>query len=181
MSERGNQLSETAGRQIRELSYLLSLGSETSFSLPCSGREKLGDGTVGALAWHTADSYPRIAAFLQAINEADPARPGHPPVPRLDLADSHGPDRHADSAHDVATHVRDYTAAGQSVSGLLERLSATGDALSLLADLTDEQLETVPTAGSFKFCDGQRALEQVLSSLLKHQGHQIDAIRSALT
>jgi hypothetical protein len=28
--------------------------------LPCAGREKLGDGTVGAVAMHTADNYLRI-------------------------------------------------------------------------------------------------------------------------
>src|ERR1700731_4178583 len=180
MSERGNQLSQTAERQIRELSYLLTRRSETSFSLPCPGREKLGDGTIGALASHTTDNYLRIAAFLHATNEASPAQPGRARVPRLDLA-SHGTDRPADGGHDGGTHNRDYTAANRGVPDLLERLSAAGDALSVLADLTDEQLTAVPTAGSFRFCDGQRSLKQVTSSLLKHQGHQIDAIKSALT
>lgn len=179
MSECGNQLSETVARQIGELSYLLSRASETSFSLACPGREKLGDGTVGAVASHTADSYLRIVAFLQATNEASLARPGRQ-VPRLDPAGD-GPHRHADSGHDGGTHDRDSTATSRDVPGMLERLSAAGDALSLLADLTDEQLETVPTAGSFRFCDGTRTLKQVLSGLLKHQGHQIDAIKSALT
>jgi hypothetical protein len=39
-------------------------------------RETLGDGTVGALASHMADSYLRIAAILQATGEMSPARPG---------------------------------------------------------------------------------------------------------
>jgi hypothetical protein len=63
---------------------------------------------------------------------------------------------------------------------LLERLSTGREALSLLADLTDGQLDTVPPAGSFRFCDGQRTLGEVISGLLKHQRHQIDAVNSAL-
>jgi len=66
MSERGNQLLETADRQIGELIGLVSRGSEADLSRPCRGRDKLGNGTVGALASHTADSYLRIAAFLKA-------------------------------------------------------------------------------------------------------------------
>ncbi len=77
-------------------------------------------------------------------------------------------------------HGRDYMAENVDLPGLLERLSAGRDALSLLAGLTDEQLDTVPSAGSFRFCDGQRTLEQVVTSLLKHQGHQIDAVKAAV-
>ena len=73
MSERGDQLFETADGQISELMRLVSRVGETGLSLPCPGREKLGD---GALASHMADSYLRIAAFLQATDEMSPARTG---------------------------------------------------------------------------------------------------------
>jgi hypothetical protein len=76
MSERGTQLLETADGQISELMRLVSRVGETGLSLLCPGREKLGDGTVGALASHMADSYLRIAAFLQATDEMSPARTG---------------------------------------------------------------------------------------------------------
>jgi hypothetical protein len=76
MSERGNQLFETADGQISELMRLVSRVGETGLSLPCPSREKLGDGIVGALASHMADSYLRIAAFLQATDEMSPARTG---------------------------------------------------------------------------------------------------------
>ena len=76
MSERGRQLFETADGQISELMRLVSQVDETVLRLPCPGREKLGDGTVGALASHMADSYLRIAAFLQATDEMSPARTG---------------------------------------------------------------------------------------------------------
>jgi len=56
MSERGNQLFETADGQISELMRLVSRVGETGLSLPCPGL--------------------RIAAFLQATDEMSPARPG---------------------------------------------------------------------------------------------------------
>jgi hypothetical protein len=64
---------------------------------------------------------------------------------------------------------------------LLERLSAGRDAFNALAELTDGQLDTVPLASDMKFCDGQRTLEQIVTNLLNHQSHQLDAIKAALT
>jgi hypothetical protein len=49
-----------------------------------------------------------------------------------------------------------------------------------MAELTDDQLDSVPPVGSFRFCDGQRTLEQVVASLLKHQGRQVDAMKAAV-
>jgi hypothetical protein len=95
-----------------------------------------------------------MAAFLQAASGMPVARPG----------------RHGDHA-----------AQNMDLPGLLERLSSGRDALTLLTDLTDEQLDTVPPSRSFRFCDGQRTLEQVVASLLNHQGHQIDAVSAAVT
>jgi hypothetical protein len=78
-------------------------------------------------------------------------------------------------------HDGDYAADNVDLHDLLDLLSAGRDALSLLADLADERLDTVPPTGSFRFCDGQRTLEQVVASLFNHQGHQIDAIKAAVT
>ena len=52
---------------------------------------------------------------------------------------------------------------------------------SSLADLTEAQLDTVPPASEMKFCDGQRTLQQVVTNLLIHQSHQLDALRTAIT
>ena len=172
--------SSTADRQISRLIGLVSRVDETVLRLPCPGREKLGAGTVGALASHTADSYLRIAAVLQTTNEPSPARPGSDRVVRLLSARSHTPPCHADSGHNDGTYDRGYKAENVGLPGLIERLSTGREALSLLADLTDDQLDTMPSAGSLRFCDGQRTLAQVMSSLLKHQGHQIDVINSAV-
>ena len=155
MGERGAQLLEIAEGQISELASLLSTRGNAALTLPCPGRERLGDGTIGATALHTADSYRRIAAFLQ---ETVDARSGSYPA-------SHG--THS-RAHDV------------DLSRLLERLSEAQGALSALGGLSDEQLDAVPAASDMRFCDGQRTLEQVLISLLKHQRHQIDALKAAV-
>jgi hypothetical protein len=181
MSERGTQLLQIANGQINELIDLFSRRGATVLSLPCPGREKLGDGTVAALALHTADSYLRIAGFLQATSRMPVPGQSRHRIPRFLLARGHRPPRHGKGGRNEGTHDRDYTAENVDLPGLLERLSAGRDTLSLLADMTDEQLDTLPPAGSFRFCDGQRTLAQVVSGLLNHQGHQIDAMKAALT
>jgi hypothetical protein len=144
---RGAALLATATDQISELVGLLSTQGDAALMLPCPGRGKLGAGTVGATAAHTAGSYHRIAAFLEA------------PV------DEHGAEHRAENL---------------DIDDLLERLSSARAALALLGELTDEQLDGVPAASEMKFCDGRRTLEQILSSLLRHQRHQIDAVRAAV-
>jgi len=154
MSDRGSQLFETANGQISELQALLSTADQAVLRKPCPGREKLGDGTVAALAQHITDTYLRIADFAQGGTER-----GHVG------AAAHG---HADTAH-VA-----------DASELVGRLAAGRHALSTLAQMADEQLDTVPPTGQARFCDGQRTLEQVLSAMLRHQSRQIDALREAV-
>jgi len=179
MSERRIQLFDTADGQISELIGLFSKSGEAALSLRCPGREKLGDGTVAALALHTADSYLRIAGFLQATSRMPPAQPRSRRPPRLFRARGHSPPGHAEGGQDARRRDDDYTA--ENVPDLLKRLSTGREALRLMTELTDEQLDTAPPTGSFRFCDGQRTLEQVLASLLNHQGHQVDAMRAAVT
>jgi hypothetical protein len=185
MSARGIQLLEAANGQMSELIDLLSTRGESALRLPCSGREKLGDGTVAAVASHTAGRYQRIATFLQATSQPPDAhtrrRHGVHRIPRFRPSGSHAPRDHVDGSHNESVAHDDYCAETVDLRTLLERLSAGRDVLSLLADLTDEQLDAVPPAGSFRFCDGQRNLEQVMASLLKHQSHQIDALKAAVT
>jgi hypothetical protein len=49
VSARTEQLHATAEAQIDELIALMATLDEAALRLPCPGREKLGDGTVGAL------------------------------------------------------------------------------------------------------------------------------------
>jgi hypothetical protein len=179
MSERGTQLLETAVGQITELIGLLSRRGQAGLSLLCPGREKLGDGTVAALALHTADNYLRIAGFLEATSQLPPAQPDHQLSSRIPLAHGRTPRRGARGLHADCTHDGNYAAERADLPDLLERLSAGRDALSLLADLNDDQFDAAPPIGSFRFCDGQRTLEEVVASLLRHQAHQIEAITAA--
>ncbi len=182
MNERAERLLATADGQIAELIALLSAGGEAMLRLPCSGREKMGDSTVAACALHTADRYQQIAEFLRGADKAPgggSASKGAHRFPRFLLAGSHMTASHAERDRDHGGHDGGYTAESVDLDGLLERVAAARGALGVLAELTDDQLDTVPPADSFRFCDGERTLEQVVAGLLKHQGHQVDAIRAA--
>src|SRR5918993_5777237 len=52
---------------------------------------------------------------------------------------------------------------------VVDRLTAGKAPIGLLADLTDEQLDSVPPAGSSRFSDGCRTLEQVIDAVIAHQ------------
>jgi hypothetical protein len=150
MNERGARLLETVDGQICELIAILSPRDDAALRLPCPGREKLGDGTVAACAQHAADTYHRIARFA---------------------LEQRGAHAGADSHHHGAEVV--------TRPALLDRLATGREAVKVLVALTDEQLDTVPPAGAARFCDGQRTVEQVINSMLRHQGHQVDAVRAA--
>ena len=80
--------------------------------------------------------------------------------------------------HDHNGH---YTAHNTTSGDLLGQLSAARDQLEQIAQLTDRQLDAVPPEDSFRFCDGQRTLEQVLAGLVKHQDRQVQTLTAALT
>jgi hypothetical protein len=181
MGERAEQLHVAIEGQLVELTALLSTADDAVLHLPCGAREKLGDGTVAANAWHTADNYRRIADFInnsdQVAGSDKPAmRPAHR-MPRLLRAIGHRAPSHGPNA---AGHDQRYSADDIDVPAVLEQLAATRGDLSRVGQLTDQQLDAIPPKGSFRFCDGQRSLEQVLASLVKHQAHQLDALTVAL-
>jgi hypothetical protein len=149
-------LHAVAAGQIAELTALLSAGGDAALTLPCPGRGKLGDGTVGAVALHTADNYRRIAEFVQATTSGQAMH----------------------SAGDHAQHGSHLRAQDAQVDDLRHQLAAASEALALLAALSDDQLDAVPPEGQMKFCDGERTVEQIVASLLKHQRHQIDALKA---
>ena len=154
MSERSHRLFETAERQITELLTLVSSADNEVVRRQCPGREKLGDGTVAAVASFVADNYLRIVGFVHGAGAATHT---------------------AGAGHDSG-----YRAENIDVSGLVEHVSNVRVAVRVLADLTDDELDRVPPAGEARFCDGTRTAEQVLTSMLKHQGHQIDALSAAI-
>jgi hypothetical protein len=99
--------------------------------------------------------------------------------PRLLRAFGHGPADHAEHGPGAGQHDDQYTADSTDQGVLVKQLSAARDALGRIGELSDRQLDAIPPKDSFRFCDGQRTLEQVLASLLKHQSHQIEALEAA--
>jgi hypothetical protein len=73
VSEQGVRLRRTAEAQILELIELFSGRDLGVLTEPCPDRAKLADGTIGAVAWHTAENYHRIARFVN-----DQPDGGHP-------------------------------------------------------------------------------------------------------
>jgi hypothetical protein len=128
---------------------------DAALARPCPGRAKLGNGTIRATAAHSADNYQRIAAFVRATVD--------------------GPADYPPRRHDG-----EHQAENGGLTDLIERLSGARDALALLGELTDEQLDLVPAASEMKFCDGRRTLEQIVTSVLKHQCHQVNAVKTAI-
>ena len=153
MTERGKKLRATVDQQITALADLIRTLDEPALRLPCPGREKLGDGTVAASAKLATQNYQRIGKFVATADRMSDGR------------------RHDDS----------YTAETTDPADLIEQLSAAREDLSGIAELTDQQLDAVPAKDSFRFCDGQRTVEQVLAGLLKHQDHQVRALKAALS
>jgi hypothetical protein len=184
MTERSSQLFLSADRQIADLLALISTLDEASSRLPCQGREKLGDGTVAACVRHTADNYQRIAGFISTSDRLsarhDPRRYAGHRTPRLLGALGHGPASHAEDGCDAPSHDGPNTADNTDLALVATQLSTTRCSLEQIAELSDSQLHAIPPEGTLRFCDGQRTLEQVLASLLKHQAHQLDALSAAI-
>jgi hypothetical protein len=175
VGERAKPLFQTADQQISDLIALLGAANEAALHAPCPGREKLGDGTVAAIAMHTADNYHRIAEYLSATTQPSsnkPQRRQHIP-PFLGAHTPGGGPDHSDSA-------AAYRADNIDPRSLLERLAIARARLTPLAELSDERLAAVPPAGDIRFADGQRTLDQIVAGLLNHQRHQCDALAAAL-
>lgn len=184
MSERAEHLHATADRQLQALIELLGVADETAMRRPCPGREKLGDGTIRAMAAHTADNYQRIAIFVATSDRASVANGSgersRNRIPRLMRALGHQPPPDGQHGRRMHGDDRQYTAESVTAAELVERLTTARVDLERIAELPDDRLDAVPAEGSFRFCDGQRTLGQVLDGLLKHQDHQVQTLTAAL-
>jgi hypothetical protein len=175
MSERATQLFQTADDQISDLIALLDEADDAALHAPCAGREKLGDGSVAAVAMHTADNYHRIAEYLDAD-----AQPGHRKAGRRHRIPVFGGAHNRPGGQDHSGGAGEYRSDKIDRRGLFERLETARARLSPLAELSDERLAGVPPASEMRFADGQRTLEQIVVSLLNHQHHQCGALSAAL-
>jgi hypothetical protein len=175
MSERATRLLQTADDQISDLIALLDAADDAALHTQCAGREKLGDGSVAAVAMHTADNYHRIAEYINTD-----AQPGHRKPDRRHRIPVFGGAHNRRGGHDHSGDAGEYRSDKIDRRSLLERLETARARLSPLAELSDERLAAVPPASEMRFADGQRTLEQIVDSLLNHQRHQCDALSAAL-
>jgi hypothetical protein len=175
MTIRAEELQSRADAQIGRLIDLVSDLDDADLRRPCPGREKLGDGSVGTLIAHTADNYLRIAAFVALAGDFAESAPSPPAAGHLSRIRRHlgGWRKHRPRDHGHG----DLPAAGGADAGELRRRFSTARTdLGRIADLDDRQLDSIPPDGAFRFCDGKRSLEEVLTALLTHQGHQVEAL-----
>lgn len=153
MSKRGTELMTKASRQLGEIAEFFGTLDEADLRKPCPD-DDAGD-TVGAVAAHAAEVYHHLGRFLQATGYA-PASPA--------TGNSHGHGRrHPPTA----------------LPDVLDRLTAGKAPIGLLADLTDEQLDNVPLAGSGRFSDGRRTLERVIDAVIAHQAAHLVTLKRA--
>ena len=137
MSERGQELAATADRQIAGLIDLLRALDQAALDRPCPGRERLGDGTIGAAARHTADNYERIADFVQTSDRMTAAAHGGHRIPGFLRALGHGPQDHANHDHVATQHDNGYTVENVDLDAVVEQLNGSRAALGRIAELTD--------------------------------------------
>ena len=109
-----------------------------------------------------------------------PTQQGGHRIPRFLRALGHAPQDHAPRDHGADRHDDGYTADNIDLDVVVEQLKASRDTLGRIGELTDSELDQVPPKDSFRFCDGQRTLEQILAGLLKHQAHQVEALKTAV-
>ena len=166
MSERGTRLMAKADRQLSEMIEFFGTLDETDLRKPCpdEGAEDSAGDTVGTVAAHMAQGYHFLGKFLQAEGYV----PGSPPTGN----------RKGRGHRYRPGHGRTFPPA--ALPDVVDRLTAGKAPIGLLADLTDEQLDSVPPAGSSRFSDGSRTLEQVIDEVIAHQAAHLVTLKRAV-
>ena len=184
MTERAEQLFATAEGQIGELieHALNPRSGRAAPAVPRPREARRRNDRCGRQAHGRqlpadrrlrADQRPHVS--LGPPNRAGRAsHPEIPPRPRPRTQE------HAAQDHGADQHDNGYTPDSIDVGVVVEQLGAARETLGRIGELTDNQLGQVPPKDSFRFCDGQRTLEQVLAGLLKHQAHQVEALKTAV-
>ena len=124
---------------------------------------------------HTADNYGRIAGFV----DGDRLRPAAEIAPQSSRALG-TPQRPATGSAATTWARRRLHRRQRRARPRRRGVSTSRAALRRLAELTDAQLDPVPPERT-PVLRRERALNEILASLLKHQQHQLDAVKTALT
>jgi hypothetical protein len=171
MSERGTALMTKAGRQLDEIAAFLGTLNQADLAKPCAdgsagdtvdaaAAHRAGD-TVGATASHMADGYDHLGRLLPTTGYVPGSQPG---------GDHHSHDH---------SHDHDHARVPEALPDLRARLMGGKARIALLADLTDEQLDSVPPAVGL-FADGRRTLEQVIEAVIAHQAAHFATLKRAV-
>ena len=166
MSERGTRLMAKADRQLSEMIEFFGTLDKADLHKPCPG-ESTEDGagdTAGAVAAHMSQGYRFLGKFLQADGY---------------VAESPATGNRKGRGHRYRPcHGR--TLPPAVLPDMVDRLTGGKAPIGLLADLTDEQLDSVPPAGSSRFSDGRRTLEQVIDKVIAHQAAHLMTLKRAV-
>jgi len=160
MSARGEALMNKVTRQIEDIAQVFATLSDSDLSRPRSTgedsdrtRHAAKGNSVGDAAAHIAEGYHFIARFLRSAGYVSGAPAGgsiHGRAPAPDLP------------------------------ALRKRLDQAKTEVGVIADLTDEQLESVPPARSSRFSNGRRSLEQVIEEAITHQAQHLADLKAAV-
>jgi hypothetical protein len=153
----GIELMEKVRQQLDEVAAVFAAVDDADLSKHCPNEDGEATGTVAAAAAHLAEGYARLGRFLDSTGYV-------PPVPAADPEHGHGHRRAPPPA---------------TVADVLELLHRAEQPVTLLGDLTDEQLDSVPAKAN-RFTDEHRTLRQVISEMTSHQAAHLAAVKRAL-
>ena len=175
MGDRGTRLMAKADGQLSETIEFFATLEEADLRKACTdeGAEDSSGGTVAAVAAHTAEGYHQLGRFLRAAGYV----PGLPET-GSDRGRGHGGrDRGQDRGQE---HRHAHGHAPDALPDMRGRLSEGKVPIGLLAELTDEQLDGLPPAGSSPFSDGRRTLDRVIEAAIAHQAAHLLALKRAV-
>ncbi|MFF0018045.1 DinB family protein [Streptomyces sp. NPDC005374] len=159
MSERGTELMSKALAQLDEARGLLAEAHDSDLHRPYVDRE--GDhsaNSVGNAALHFVEGYQKIGRLLKGAGYVSASLTG-------ETVQGNG-HRHD---HDHEAEITD----------VLKGLDAAKVRLTLLADLTDAQLDSIPPMKN-QWADGERTLLTVLDVIIAHQAGHLASLGDAL-
>ena len=157
MSERAEGLMQKVIRQIDDIAEVFATLSEADLAKPRPPGEESGKSdhvakgrTLGDAASHIAEGYHFIVRFLESAGYV----PGGPAGGSIH---GRGP--------------------APSLPELRKRVGEAKAEVSVIADLTDEQLDSVPPPKSSRFSDGRRSLERVIEEAIAHQAEHLNDLK----
>lgn len=150
MSERGTDLKRRVDRQMDDIAAAFANLGEADLTKPDLKRKGR---TVADAAAHIAEGYHFLVRFLWSAGYV----PGG-------SAGGHG--------HERPTAL--------SLPELRQRLDDGRIEISVIADLTDQQLDSVPPPKSSRFSDGRRSLELAIEEVIAHQTQHLTDLKTAV-